>query len=391
MVYKGTNKFQTSGVIYISIAHFLHDVYSSFLAPLMPLLIEKLQFSYSTAGMLYVAQRLPALLNPFVGLLADKIPIRYVLISAPAVTSICMGLLGFASSITLLVVLLLLGGISSALFHVPAPVMIKHISGDRIGKGMSFFMFGGEGARSAGPVFILAAVSFWGLEGIFKVIPGGILASILLYFKFRHTEISSAFKGNDDTSSAKNTFKNILPLMAKVAGVLLFMSIIRSALTSFLPVFFMAKGESVWEGGLALSLVQLAGAFGAISSGTISDKLGRRNTLLIIGIVSPILMWVFVLFGSLAAAPILLLSGFFLFSSTSVLLAVINEYDSNHPAFINGLFMTINFLAGAGSVLLIGLLSDSVGFDATYKFTSVLGFLSIPFILSLDRKKTSSD
>ena len=148
----------------------------------------------------------------------------------------------------------------------------------------------------------------------------------------------------------------------------------------------MAKGESVWEGGIALSIVQLAGAFGAIASGTISDKLGRRNTLLIIGVVSPVLMWIFVLFGSLAAAPILVLSGFFLFSSTSVLLAVINEWNSNHPAFINGLFMTVNSLAGAGSVLFIGVLSDSIGVDATYKLSAVLGFLSLPFIFVLPKK-----
>jgi FSR family fosmidomycin resistance protein-like MFS transporter len=34
--------FQTGKILALSIGHFIHDVYSSFLAPLLPLLIEKL-------------------------------------------------------------------------------------------------------------------------------------------------------------------------------------------------------------------------------------------------------------------------------------------------------------------------------------------------------------
>ncbi len=133
------NTFQTIDAVAISIAHHLHDIYSSFLAPILPLLIEKLSISYTSAGLLTVAQRLPSLLNPFVGLIADKISIRYFVIFAPSITAISMSLLGIAPNYAVLVGLLLVMGISATLFHVPAPVMMKRISGDRIGMGMSFF------------------------------------------------------------------------------------------------------------------------------------------------------------------------------------------------------------------------------------------------------------
>ena len=42
------NKFQQGNVILISFAHFVHDVYSSFLAPILPLLIEKFNSSLAT-------------------------------------------------------------------------------------------------------------------------------------------------------------------------------------------------------------------------------------------------------------------------------------------------------------------------------------------------------
>jgi len=379
-------KFQSGGVASISIAHFLHDVYSSILAPVMPLLMEKLQFSYSMAGLLYVFQRFPALFNPLIGLAADKLPTRIMLIAAPSVTALSMGLIGIAPSYTIVAILLLITGISAATFHVPAPVVIKSIAGNRLGKGMSFFMFGGEIARSAGPVLILGAISLWGFEGIYKTIPAGFLASGILFFKLRKIRIAEAFKIKKNSRKASHTLKKIYPLLIKVAGVSFFMSIIKAALTSFLPVFFSAQGNTVWAGGIALAIVQLAGAFGTFSSGTISDKIGRRNTLLIIGAVSPVLMWVFVLFGSLAGAPILLLAGFFLFSSTSVLLAVVNEFKSERPAFVNGLFMTLNFISGAGSIMLIGLMSDWIGIELTYKISALLGFGALPFVFMLGKK-----
>lgn len=378
--------FQKSSVFTISFAHFLHDVYSSFLAPLLPLLIEKFSLSYTLAGLLTVFQRLPSLLNPFVGIIADKMPIRYLLIFAPSVTAVCMSLLGLAPTYFVISLLLLLSGISASLFHVPAPVVIKKISGVRIGKGMSYFMFGGEIARSVGPFLILSAVSLWTLAGSYKVMPIGLGASVLLFFQFRRIDISNNYKQKHLNTKVKETLKGVLPLIITVAGISFFMSIIRSALTAFLPTYANAGGYSLWEGGIALSIVQLAGAAGSFSSGTISDKLGRRETLLFISLVSPVLMILFVYSSGWMTIPILVLSGFFLFSSTPVLLAVINEYNSEHPSFINGLFMTMNFISGAGSVMIIGALSDWLGFAATYKISAFLGLLSVLFVLRLEKK-----
>ncbi|RLE15820.1 MAG: MFS transporter, partial [Acidobacteria bacterium] len=139
---KGDSGFQTGNVLLISTAHLVHDIYSSFLAPILPLLIEKLQITYTAAGFLTVVQRAPSLLNPLMGLLADKIRVRYLLILAPAITSISMSLLGMAPNYGILVLLLLSMGIGAMCFHVPGPVMIKAVSGDRMGKGMSFYMLG---------------------------------------------------------------------------------------------------------------------------------------------------------------------------------------------------------------------------------------------------------
>lgn len=84
------SKFQFNNVFTISFAHFAHDVYTSFLVPILPLIIEKLSISYSMVGLLKVIGSIPSLLNPVIGLLADRIKLRYIVIIMPAVTTIVM-------------------------------------------------------------------------------------------------------------------------------------------------------------------------------------------------------------------------------------------------------------------------------------------------------------
>jgi FSR family fosmidomycin resistance protein-like MFS transporter len=380
-------KFQTGNVLTISITHMVHDIYSSFLAPILPLLIEKLSISYSMVGLLTVIQRIPSLLNPLVGIVADKISVRYLLIIAPSITAVSMSLLGVAPHYTALAILLFMMGIGASLFHVPSPVMIKEVAGARIGKGMSFYMFGGEAARSIGPLVILGAVSVWGLEGTWKLIPFGLLASFILYLRFRKIPISDKLKERKSEIGLFTTFKDHLPLFFSIGGIVFFNSLIKGSLTTFLPIFLTSEGETLWFSGIALSTLQLAGAVGTFTSGTISDRIGRKKTLLIMATVNPILLLSFIFANDLLRFPILLTLGLFLFASTPVLLALVNDTRSEHPSFINGIFMTVNFSFGAIGVFCVGLLADVFGLQTTYLIAACGGVFTLLFILNLFKSR----
>jgi len=379
-------KFQVKNVVFISIAHFVHDVYSAFLAPIVPLLKTKLGINNTLVSLMFVAQQIPSLLNPFIGIIADNLKIRYLVILAPAVTTICMSLLGVAPLYIIIIVLLFIMGISSAMFHVPTPVLIKKISGDRLGKGMSFYMLGGEAARTVGPLIIVAAVDVWGLEGTFKLIPFGLLASLILFFRLRNINISEDIKGNRSIKGIKETFKEHLPFFILIAGIMFFRGFMKTSISSFLPTYLGEKGGSLWLGGVSLSVFEFAGAIGAYLSGTFSDKIGRIRMLTIIILVSPVLMFLFISTEGAMMFPVLLLLGFFLISSTPVLLALVMDIDSEHQAFLSGVFMFISFISSSVTALFVGILSDYIGLIDTYKVASLLAFLAIPFVLILKRK-----
>ncbi len=382
-----SKKFNSTDVILLSLTHHIHDIYTSFLAPVQTLLIEKMAINHTLFGLLSVIQRIPNLLNPFVGILADRVRIRYLVIFAPAVTAVSMSLIGIAPGYVFLAILMLVSGISSSMFHVPTPVMIKHVAGKRTGRGMSYYMVGGELARTIGPLIIVGAIELWGFEGIFRLIPMGLVASIILYVRFRHLDLRKDFADRQKAKDYTASLRNFLPLLLIIVSITFTRGFMKSCLTYYLPGFMEESGHSRWMAGISLSVVYLAGTAGTFLSGTISDYIGRKNTLLIFAIVSPLLMWLFILFGDQFTFPILILIGFFLLAPTPVILAIIHEQKTRHLPFINGLYMTSNFLIGSVTTLITGFFLDKLDNELTFKISAFIAFLTIPVVMLYKEEK----
>lgn len=385
-VKKTKDEFQTGNVLTVSIAHFIHDIYPSFIAPIVDELKMKFGINYTLIGLLTVINRIPALLNPFVGIFAESIRLRYLVIVAPSVTAVAMSLIGLAPSYGILAILLFTTGISSAFFHVPTPVMIKKVSGDKTGKGMSFYMVGGEAARSVGPLIITGAVTQWGLSGTYKLMPLGIIASIVLFFRLKDIEIrKDVAEKSVNMKKYGGVLKQYLPLLITVAGITFFRGAMKSALTLYLPTFLRDQGNTIWQASQGLALVQFTGIIGTMFSGTLSDKLGRKNTLVFITAISPILMVLFIIFRDSMAFPILALLGFFLVAHQSVILAAIHDTDTSHLPFINGIYMTTNLFLSAFMIMVVGWLADHIGLVKTFWISSGIAVFSIFFALRLKK------
>jgi len=376
------HKFQIGKVTLVSVAHFFHDIYTAFLAPLLPFLQASMGLSLTFAGLLSVVQRIPTLFNPFVGMLAERTKARYFVIFAPAVTAIAMSLVTVAPHKAFLVLLVLVSGISSSFFHVPSPVMIRKVSGKRLGMGMSFYMVGGELARTVGPIAVLGAVELWGLQGVTYFIPTGILASVLLFFRLRNVAISDDINNSSSLEYLK-TFKQFLPLVSTIASILFFRAAMKSALTFYLPVFLVDQGESTWYAGISLSILQGAGVAGTFFSGSLSDKIGRRSMMVIATVGAPVLFFFFLNTTGILQMVVLVLTGLFLFATGPLFLAIVNEYKTEHHNFVNAVFMTTTFLIGALMVMLVGFAGDWLGLELTYRIVGVMAFISVPFAFKI--------
>jgi FSR family fosmidomycin resistance protein-like MFS transporter len=380
----GDNGFQAGKILALSIAHFVHDVYSSFLAPLLPLLIEKLSMSLTQAGFLSTIMQIPALLNPHIGVLADRISVRYFVILAPAMTSIPMSLIGMAPSYGVLLILLFITGISVSVFHVPSPVMVADFSAARKGRGMSFYMTGGELARTVGPLVAVAAVSVFGLEDFYPVMIFGLLSSVWLYFKFRKIPVNRI--SSKRRLSILETWRSLRHVLWPLTAILVTRGFMHASMTAFLPTYIEMETGNLWFAGIALTLFEAAGVAGVLAAGSISDGLGRRKTLLVSLLGAPLFLFLFTATGGGLRVAALLVVGFTLLSTTPVMLALVQEHARHSPAAANGLFMMISFIARSAVVVLVGFIADRIGLNAAYLISAAMGLLGIPFVLMLPRK-----
>ena len=378
--------FEKGKVLTMSAIHFVHDCYTAFLAPALPLLIEKLGMSYGMTGLLAVIQRVPSLFNPLIGIIAERPVMRYMVIVSPALTAVFMSLIGIAPGYTFLAILIFFSGISSMLWHIPTPVIVKQLSGSRVGKGMSYYMGGGELARTAGPMVILGVISWWGLEGMWRMMPLGLVASVVLWFQFRKANFTppSSSRKHQEGSYWK-IFLRFSAAFALTGGFTFFQAGMKASVTYFLPTFLTSMGNSLHYSEVALAVLQLSGAMGALFAGTISDKIGRYRTLLIISIVTPLLTLLFLNLEGFWIFPVLLPLGFFIFAPTSVMLATVQELSTEKKAFVNSIYMTLNFFVSVMVYPLVGASIDRVGFLPTFRFIAFMGFGAILIVL-LTRK-----
>ncbi len=375
--------FQTGKVVVLSASHFIHDVYSSFLSPLLPLLIEKFSMTLGQAGFLSTIMQIPALFNPFIGLLADRISVRFFVILAPVTTAVPMSLLGLAPNYAILLILLFITGISTAMFHVPSPVMISRLAGNKKGKGMSFYMTGGEFARTIGPMVAIGAVSLSSLEGYYPVMVFGILASIWLFFKFRDipTQIEKS-----ERQPLLSTTKQMRHILGPLTAIIVSRGFMHASMTTFLPTFLNQETGSLWIAGLGLTAIEGMGVIGILCSGTLSDRFGRKKILFISLFIAPLSMFLFIATTGYLRIFMLLLTGLTLLSTTPIMLAMVQENAKNSPAAANGILQMISFIARSGIVILVGVMGDHIGLRSTYTICSVMGLFGIPFIFLIKEK-----
>ena len=383
-------RFQTNHVATIAAAHAVHDTYDGFLPPLLPVFIETLSLSRTGAGLLTIFLQGPSLLQPFIGHLADRISLRYLVILAPSVTAAAMSLLGLAPSYGVIVLLLMVAGLASAGLHSVGPVMAGRLSGNSLGRGMGFWMVGGELGRTLGPIVIVTAIAVLTLEGTPWLMVGGLVTSVVLYMRLK--DLSGRPAGAGQGLPWRQAMRLMGPFLVPLVGIIVVRSFMVSALTTYLPLFLREEGSSLWFAGLSLSVLEAAGVVGALLAGSMSDRLGRRLVLALALATTPLLMFGFLGVDGWLRFPLLLLLGFAALSVIPVIMALVQESFPQNRALANGVYMSLSFLIRSGVVVLLGVLGDRFGMRTAFTVSAVLPLLGLPllFLFPSDGRSTSS-
>ena len=368
--------FHTARVILLSVGHAIHDMYPAFLAPLLPLLQAKLSLSNTLAGSLATFLRSSSLVQPFIGYLADRTSARLFVILAPGATAVFMSLVGVAPGYGLVALLLFLVGLSHASYHAPAPAMIAHVSGERVGAGMSFFMTGGELGRALGPILIVLIVQGVGLEQSYLAAIPGVLFSILLFRMVGPIPRAARPIEHADLRAILRDRRG--PLLLLLAFVWT-RALLVGSLGVFTPTYLTTRGFSLAQAAVGYGVLELAGAAGAMAGGTISDRLGRRRTLLLAQTVAIPCFCVMVFGPHLLIFPLLALTGLVVFSTTPVALATLQEWLPEARSLAGGLYFSLNYIATGLAAVLFGMVADRIGVQPTFNLLGLVPLATLPF------------
>ena len=364
--------------------HLFHDLYTSFLAPLLPTLVDNFSLSLTSAGLLTTFSRIPSILNPFIGYLADKAGAKYFVILSPAITASLMSLLGLAPNFYTLALILFFAGMSSTMFHAASPGLVASASSNRKGFGLSLFMAGGGLGRTLGPLLVVWAAAQWGLPGIYRTAVLGWAASILLFFQFRKFDLEP---------SKPHSLRTAIPIFKEfflpLSLVLILRSTLTASLNTYLPIFMVQSGAPLWMAGAALSTLEFAGVIGALTIGPLSDTFGRRKSINISMLMSSILVPIFLQVSGWLVIPLLLLLGFFSLSTGTLFLALVQDHFQDHRATGNGVYLLISLLSNAVMLIVVGFIGDHSGLKTAYLISAAAALLSIPalkFIPTFEEK-----
>jgi FSR family fosmidomycin resistance protein-like MFS transporter len=375
---EGEEHFDAGQVVTISAGHAVHDTYSAFLPPLLPELIQRFSMSKAEAGLLSAFMQLPSIFQPLFGYLADRVSLRYLVIMAPGVTATMMSLIGITPYYFVIAFFLLIAGLSSAGLHAVGPVMAGRVSGNRLGRGMSYWMVGGELGRTIGPILVVSAVGWFGLEGTPWLMLGGWGASLLLYVRLR------GISGKPTAPQQSLPWRDVLSQMRSFLLALSLLQVVRSfssvALTTYLPVFLKEGGASLWWAGASLSILEAAGVIGALVGGSLSDRLGRRRVISYALVITALFIPLFIFTSGVARTLLLPLLGFFSLSTTPVIMAIVQESYPENRAMANGLYMALSFIIRSVILVIFGAISDLAGLSNAYLLSAILLLLGLPLV-----------
>ncbi len=380
-----SEEFQTSHVITITGGHFTHDTFTAFLAPLLPQLIEKLSLNFSQAGSLSAFMQLPAVITPLIGYLDDRMNLRLLLILAPAISASTMSLMGLAPSYGALALLLIITGLSSGIFHATAPALAARISGRQVGKGMSFFMAGGELGRTLGPLIATWAFTTWALEGMARLLLLGWAFSLIMYLRFRNIPLQVS------KQAGASGFRQMLPMAVRLFIPITLLVFARSFVVNsmgvYIPTLLKGQGADIWLASGALTIYQMAGVAGALSGGTVSDRLGRRPVLLAVSLIAPLLVLGFLYTQGWLMVVMLICTGLLNLAGQPIIMAWVQDYLPQHRAIANGLYMAISFVGLSVASIVIGILADQLGLQQAFFWSAIIGLAAIPAVFLMPIKR----
>jgi len=348
--------------------HLLNDGFSGFFAPLLPLLIDRLDLSLALAGALGTIRILAnSLLQPGLGHLVDRVQRPWLVVVGPLLTVMAMVFIGRASSFGQLLLIMLVSGVGTALFHPAAAALVAAGSHNRRGMLMAFFSSGGSLGGAIAPIAIVAFVDRFSLLNTPWMLVPGLVILCSFALPLRRT-----LPPLERTWIQRGTLRDVPVRLVLLWFAIVLSSTCSTSFATFLGVLIAERGGTALGGGAAISVFLFSGAVTGLLAGNLSDRFGRRRVILTCLVLATPFYLLF-LYGPTAAALVFVAgAGVFGLSSIPVGVVAAQECLPGRTGLVSGLVMGLAWGVGGLSLTPIGWLADRFGIVPVMAFVSFL-------------------
>lgn len=378
----------------ISFVHLLNDSIQSVIPAIFPILKDAMNLSYLQVGMIAFTLNFTAsLLQPAVGLYTDLRPSPGLLPLGMVVTFLGMLGLGFAPNYPIVLISVVLIGIGSAIFHPEGARVANMAAGPRRGLAQSIFQVGGNSGQALAPIMTALIFVPLGQRGAVWFTAIAFIAILMqMYVANWYRSMLTAAPRRKGNNAAKPFNPARKKAIAFAVVMLIFFIFARSwyhaSIATYYPFFLIEEFSIRLDHAQIFIFVFLAaGAVGTFLGGPLSDRIGRRNVMLLslVGTAPFALLLPHV--GTFWAYPILLISGMLVLSSFSVMIIYVQDLVPGKIGTVSGLTMGFAFGLGAIGSASLGGIADLIGIRALMEWTSFLPLIGfLVFLLPSDRK-----
>jgi FSR family fosmidomycin resistance protein-like MFS transporter len=324
--------------------HFINDIYTGFLNPIMPFIAEQVKISMPIATIILSCSHIfSSLLQPFFGFFADKMRKRALIFWGLIFTSLFISFAPASNHLWQMILFIILGSLGSSLFHPQSLGLISKFTTSDVVKNMGIFIACGTLGYSMGPLFSSGIAQYFGLERMPYLACLGILWALLMFScvpKFSNennpNKINLKFlKSLKDILS--NRKLNILNIIAMLK------SLMTTSCSILLPFLWKSQGYSKFQIGLALFFFIFAGGIASLISPKLEHKIGTKNVFYFSMITTLPLMILFMLtYKTMPVVSFIIfgITGFVTMFATPITMSmaqnILPQYKSIIGGFING-------------------------------------------------------
>lgn len=370
-------------LITIGVSHFLNDTIQSVIPAIYPIIKDNYGFSFAQIGLITLFFQLASsIVQPVVGIFADKRPQPYSLTMGMWLTLFGLVLLAFAGNFVLIVLAVTVLGLGSSIFHPEASRVAQMASGGKKSLAQSIFQVGGNAGSAIGPLLAAWLIVPYGQRsvswvGVIAVVAAVILFEVGRWYSAKLTYMASHPQGTptEDTGYSKRKKYGAMVILV----VLMFSKYIyTSCMTNYFTFFLMEKFSlSVQKAQYCLFAYLAAMAVGTLAGGIFGDKFGRKYVILgsIFGAAPFALGLPYLSLGW--TIFIAIMAGLIISSAFSSIVVYATDLYPSKIGMISGLFFGLMYgLAGVGSAF-FGWLADRTSIEFIFHISTLLPLLGI--------------